>query len=185
MVAETKLERLAFVDELTGTMNKNALFSDFENIVIGEPVNTYVSLQSYKDRVETYIRKNKDHLTINKLCNNIQITKKELDELENILFTEGVAGTKEEFVQQYGKKPLGTFIRSITGLNEKSVNEAFSYFLQIGNLRADQMTFIRTIMSPTFFQYYFSNFFSYNVEFEVCYKLEITSFLLSDLEAKH
>ncbi|TBV26545.1 restriction endonuclease [Meridianimaribacter sp. CL38] len=120
---------------------------DLENITSREPVNTYVSLQSYKDRVEKYVRQNKNHLTIHKLCNNIQITKPELEELEKIMFTESVAGTKDEFIKQYGEKPLGAFIRSITGLNEQSVNEAFAEFLQIGNLRADQITFVRTIMS--------------------------------------
>lgn len=120
---------------------------DLDNVTAREPVSTYVSLQSYKDRVETYIRKNKDHLTINKLCNNIAITKDELNALEKMLFTESVAGTKEEFVKQYGEQPLGSFIRSITGLNEQTVNEAFADFLQTGNLRADQITFVRTIMS--------------------------------------
>ncbi|MCA0152910.1 DEAD/DEAH box helicase family protein [Winogradskyella vincentii] len=120
---------------------------DLENIVVGEPVKTYITLKSYKDRVETYIRKNKDHLTIHKLCNNIAITKDELNELEKMMFTESVAGTKEDFVKQYGEQPLGSFIRSITGLNEHTVNEAFADFLQTGNLRADQITFIRTVMS--------------------------------------
>lgn len=120
---------------------------DLENITSREPVATYVSLQSYKDRVESYIRKNSNHLTIHKLCNNIQITKAELDELEKILFTESVAGTKDEFIKQYGERPLGSFIRSITGLNEQAVNNAFADFLQTGNLRADQITFVRTIMS--------------------------------------
>lgn len=120
---------------------------DLENITSREPVSTYVSLQSYKDRVESYIRKNRSHLTIHKLCNNIQITKAELDELEKILFTESIAGTKDDFIKQYGERPLGAFIRSITGLNEQAVNEAFADFLQTGNLRADQITFVRTIMS--------------------------------------
>ena len=120
---------------------------DLDKITSREPVSTYVSLQSYKDRVESYIRKNKNHLTINKLCNNIAITKAELDQLEKILFTESVAGTKEDFVKQYGEQPLGSFIRSITGLNEQTVNEAFAEFLQTGNLRADQITFVRTIMT--------------------------------------
>ena len=121
---------------------------DYEGIEVREPVSqTYVSLQSYKDRVESYIRKNKNHLTIHKLSHNIPITQTELDVLEKILFTESVAGTKEQFVQQFGEKPLGTFIRSITGLEQSSLNEAFSDFLQVGNLRADQMTFIKTIIS--------------------------------------
>ena len=109
-----------------------------------------MSLQSYKDRVESYIRKNKNHLTTHKLYNNIPIAKSELDALEQIFFTESIAGTKEEFVQQYGEKPLGAFIRSIIGLEQSALNEAFAEFLQVGHLRADQMTFVKTIISyPT------------------------------------
>ena len=120
---------------------------DYEGIVAREPVQSYVNLQPYKDRVESYIRKNKNHLTINKLNKNIPITKAELNELEKMLFTDGVAGTKDEFVKEVGEKPLGAFIRSIIGLDEAAVNKAFAEFLQIGNLRADQITFVRTIMS--------------------------------------
>jgi len=122
-------------------------FIDHDNIVVKEPIQSYVSLQSYKDRVESYIQKNKNHLTIHKLSNNIAITKKELEILEKILFTEGIAGTKQQFVEQYGKRPLGAFIRSVTGLEKQALNEAFSEFLQVGNLRADQMTFVKTIVT--------------------------------------
>ena len=121
---------------------------DYEGIAVREIVSTsYVSLQSYKDRVESYIRKNKSHLTIDKLANNISITKSELNTLEKMLFTESVAGTKEDFITQYGERPLGAFIRSITGLEPTALNNAFSEFLQVGNLRADQMTFVKTIIS--------------------------------------
>jgi len=120
---------------------------DLDNIIIREPVDTYTNLKSYKDRVESYIRKNKDHLVIHKLRSNISITPPEIEELEKMLFTESVAGTKEEFVKQFGEKPLGAFIRSIVGLDQGAVNAAFSNFLQIGNLRADQMTFVNTIIS--------------------------------------
>ncbi|MEL6842914.1 MAG: type I restriction-modification enzyme R subunit C-terminal domain-containing protein, partial [Bacteroidota bacterium] len=76
----------------------------------------------------------------------IPITSRELEELESILFTEDVAGTREQFVKEYGEQPLGAFVRSIIGLDAKSVKEAFADFLQVGHLRADQMTFIQTIM---------------------------------------
>ena len=121
---------------------------DYDGIKTRGHVNTsYESLQSYKGRVESYIRKNNDHLTIQKLRNNIAVTKDELNAVENMLFTESVAGTKEQFIQQYGEKPLGAFIRSITGVDQTALNEAFADFLQIGELRADQMTFINTIIS--------------------------------------
>ena len=64
-----------------------------------------------------------------------------------MLFTESVAGTKEDYVKQYGEKPLGKFIRNIVGLDQVAANSAFSEFLQVGNLRADQMTFVNTIIS--------------------------------------
>ena len=121
---------------------------DYDGIKVRGDVNTsYESLQSYKDRVESYIRKNKDHLTINKLRKNIPITKQELNSIEEMLFTESVAGTKQQFVEQYGEKPLGAFIRSVTGLEQSVLNEVFANFLQVGELRADQMTFINTIIS--------------------------------------
>ena len=120
---------------------------DKENIVIREPVASYTNLKSYKDRVESYIRKNKDHLVIHKLRSNISITPSEVDQLEKMLFTESVAGTKEDYVKQYGEKPLGKFIRNIVGLDQVAANSAFSEFLQVGNLRADQMTFVNTIIS--------------------------------------
>jgi type I restriction enzyme R subunit len=53
-----------------------------------------------------------------------------------MLFTESVAGTKEQFVQQYGEKPLGAFIRSITGLEQSALNEAFADFLQVGRFKS-------------------------------------------------
>lgn len=86
-------------------------------------------------------------MTINKLRNNIPITKLELNSIEEMLFTESVAGTKQQFVEQYGEKPLGAFIRSVTGVEESVLNEAFANFLQVGELKANQMTFINTIIS--------------------------------------
>lgn len=104
-------------------------------------------LQSYKDRVESYIRKNKHHLTIQKLRSNTPITEEELQALETMLFDGQERGTKQEFIKEYGEQPLGVFIRAIVGLDIQAANEAFSEFIQKGNLKADQMTFIKNIIS--------------------------------------
>jgi type I restriction enzyme, R subunit len=66
--------------------------------------------------------------------------------LERILFDGEERGTREDYVKEYGDKPLGIFIRSIVGLDIRAANRAFSEFLQAGNLRADQMTFINNII---------------------------------------
>jgi type I restriction enzyme R subunit len=120
---------------------------DLDNITEEPLIEWSTKLQSYKDRVETYIRKNKNHITIQKLRTNIPITQSELVSLEDMLFDGNERGTKEEFVKEYGDQPLGKFIRSIVGLDIQAANEAFSEFLQRGNLRADQMTFMKNIIS--------------------------------------
>jgi type I restriction enzyme R subunit len=119
---------------------------DVEGVKEHNPLYNYVRLRPYKERVEAYIRKNKHHLVIAKLQNNQPITAQELDALEKLLFTEEGASSKEEFIQHYGEKPLGEFIRSIVGLSREALNEAFADFISMGNLNATQMTFIRTII---------------------------------------
>jgi len=106
-----------------------------------------MNAQPYRDRVEAYIRKNRHHLTISKLRNNAPITEAELQELERILFDGEERGTKADFVKEFGEQPLGVFIRSIVGLDIQAAKNAFGDFLQKGNLTADQITFVNTIIS--------------------------------------
>jgi type I restriction enzyme R subunit len=103
--------------------------------------------KSYRRRVESFIREHKHQLTISKLATNTPITAKELKLLEDILFDATERGTKEDFTKEYGEEPLGVFIRSIIGLDVKAAQTAFADFLQAGNLRADQMTFIQNIIT--------------------------------------
>jgi len=110
-------------------------------------IQTHVQLQSYRDRVESYIRKNKQHSTIKKLLNNEPITQTDIDKLEQILFDGDERGTKADFISEYGDRPLGGFIRSIMGMDKAAADTAFSSFLQAGNLEADQMTFIKQIIA--------------------------------------
>ena len=107
----------------------------------------YGNLQSYKDRVESYIRNNNDHLVIHKLKTNKPITQTEINTLEAILFDGKTLGTQQDYFDNYGDKPLGEFIRGIVGLDVSAAQAAFADFIQAGNLRADQMTFINSIIS--------------------------------------
>jgi type I restriction enzyme, R subunit len=73
--------------EYLDARNKVTVYSNFED-TIGtseesdiSPVIWSTRLQSYKDRVESYIRKNKHHITIRKLSSNEPITAAELEEL--------------------------------------------------------------------------------------------------------
>jgi type I restriction enzyme R subunit len=105
------------------------------------------ALPNYRLRVERFIRENKDHMTISRLYTNQPITLPELEQLEKILFDGGERGTKEDFQREFGTdKPLTVFIRSIVGLDVKAARTAFSDFLGVGRLSADQITFIDKII---------------------------------------
>jgi type I restriction enzyme R subunit len=107
---------------------------------------TYTSLQSYKDRVEAFIRKNKSHLVIDKLYKNLPITEKELEVLEAFLLKEALE-SKDRFTTEYGEQPLGKFVRNIIGLDIEVANQIFADFISQGNLNANQITFIQKIIT--------------------------------------
>jgi type I restriction enzyme R subunit len=47
---------------------------DEENTIIRDIIPNYTSMQSYRDRVESFVRKNNYHLVIHKLQSNEAIT---------------------------------------------------------------------------------------------------------------
>ena len=63
--------------------------------------------------------------------------------LEKILFDGAQRVTKEDFEKEFGHQPLGKFIRSILGMDASAAGKAFAEFLQAGNLRTDQMTYLQ------------------------------------------
>jgi type I restriction enzyme R subunit len=133
--------------ELSGAKPMYTNLQDSDAVTtVGEPLAGYSNV-IYKKRVERFIREHKENVTISKLSTNQPITVEELNSLERMLFDGTERGTKEDFVQKYGEQPLGQFVRSILGLDKAAANQAFADFLQVGNLRADQMTFIQNIIT--------------------------------------
>lgn len=108
-------------------------------------LDSYTNLQSYKDRVEAFIRKNKSHLVIDKLYKNIPITPKELELLEHFLMKEALE-SKDRFEKEYGNLSFGIFIRKIIGLDIEAANKHFSAFIQSENLTPNQITFVQKII---------------------------------------
>jgi type I restriction enzyme R subunit len=104
-------------------------------------------LDTYKRKVERYLKENNNHTTIYKIRNNLQITEKDIKELERMLFDQGSLGTKKQFVEAYGEQPLGRFIRSIVGLEAKVAKELFGKILENQTLNARQIKFMDTIIN--------------------------------------
>jgi type I restriction enzyme R subunit len=74
-------------------------------------------MRQYRLKVERIIRDNANHITINKLRMNRQITKMDLEELERLLFTAEELGNRERFEKVFGhQQSLGAFIRKLVVL---------------------------------------------------------------------
>ncbi len=101
-------------------------------------------LQNYKAKAEYYVRQHQDNLVIAKLKMNKPMTRKDIEELERILWNE--LGTKEEYTAEYGDKPLGEFVREIVGLDMNAAKEAFSEYLDKANLDSRQIYFVNQII---------------------------------------
>lgn len=105
-------------------------------------------MRQYRLKVERFIRDHSDHITINKLRMNRQITKQDLEELERLLFASEEVGGRESFEQGFGhQQNLGMFIRRLVGLDREAAIEAFGEFLQNSTYSATQIKFIEQIIS--------------------------------------
>jgi type I restriction enzyme R subunit len=124
-----------FEDEILGSVSEHPLVYGFND------------LEAYQRKVKQYLQEHQNHLIIHKIRNNVQITEAELKQLEEMLFSQGELGTREEFVRAYGEAPLGSFIRGIVGLEINAAKEAFGEILQGQNLNSQQIRFMDTIIN--------------------------------------
>ena len=130
------------------------VYTDFEDTISeGTPVDlpgfsNPEETRQYRLKVERFIRDHSQHITINKLRMNRQITRQDLEELERLLFTASEVGSRERFEKTFGdQRSLGALIRSLVGLDREAVSEAFGEFLHNTTYAAAQIRFIDQIIS--------------------------------------
>ncbi len=153
-LTQTKLEQIKneigvlmkYIENDNGVLFYSNIIDSELEVTINEPTFDVTAGGIYKDRVTKFIRENKDQLIIHKLFSNQPITETELEKLEEILFDGEKRGTPEDFKKAFGEQPLGAFIRSILGVDREAASQAFTNFIQTGELNADQITFIQQII---------------------------------------
>ena len=120
-----------FADELLSTEWKE---SELEND----------ELKNYKAKAEFYIRQHQDNIVIAKLKTNQPLTQVDVETLEEILWKE--VGTKQDYENEFGAKPLGELVREIVGLDMNAAKEAFSEYLTNTSLDSRQIYFVNQIV---------------------------------------
>lgn len=101
-------------------------------------------LKNYKAKAEFYVRNHQDVFAIAKLKTNKPLNNADISSLEEILWKE--IGSKEEYIAEYGEKPLGEFIREIVGLDMNAAKEAFADYLSDASLDSRQIYFVNQIV---------------------------------------
>lgn len=96
-------------------------------------------------KVRHFLQEHGDHITLQKLRRNEQLTKQDIEELERIFIEEGVADDSElEGIRSEGG--VGIFIRSLIGLDREAAKQVFSTFIDGKALTANQIEFIDLVI---------------------------------------
>lgn len=123
-------------------------YTHFEDLIVAEETNDSIynvnDLKNYRKKVEHYLNEHKDELSIYKLRNNKKLTKKDIENLEDILFNK--LGSPSDYEKEFGDTPVTKLVRKIVGLDRLAANEAFSELLNNENLNTNQIYFIKLII---------------------------------------
>lgn len=153
-VTEDDLERVRLalrnLIQYIDKKERKIVYTDFEDQIedideMSEMPET-TDWRDYRVEVNRFIQRHQDHITIQKIRKNKQITEKDIEELEKILFAEGHL-SKEEYEKEFGnERPLTLFIKEVLGMDHAAAREAFSEFLEGTTLNANQILFINQVI---------------------------------------
>lgn len=101
-------------------------------------------LKNYRKKVEYYLKEHKDQIAVYKLRNNKELTKEDMNSLEEIMWHE--LGTKADYEKEFKEMPLARLVRKIVGLDRTVANEIFSEFLNNESLNSKQIHFVELII---------------------------------------
>lgn len=94
--------------------------------------------ESFEAKATALLQQHQDHLAIQLLKRNKQLTAEDLAALEAMLLNAGDERVKLEWVKDRAGS-LGVFVRSLIGLDRDAVMEAFSQYLDESRFTADQI----------------------------------------------
>lgn len=99
----------------------------------------------FQMKAQDFLKRHLDHITIQKLRRNEQLTPHDLNELERIL-VEDVGASNVDLDEARAQGGLGLFVRSLVGLERDTAKAAFADFLAGRNMSANQIEFINLIV---------------------------------------
>ncbi|WP_067830340.1 DEAD/DEAH box helicase family protein [Nocardia inohanensis] len=128
------------------------VYSDFTD-TLGEVVErdmpemrSGTNVERYTAKARDYLRRQPDNLALRKVRSGKSLTPADLESLEKLLAHSG-AGEPEDMERAVANAHgLGRFIRSLVGLDQQAVQEAFAEFLGERTATASQIDFVNLVI---------------------------------------
>ncbi|HET7325722.1 MAG TPA: type I restriction-modification enzyme R subunit C-terminal domain-containing protein, partial [Nocardioidaceae bacterium] len=128
------------------------VYTDFEDelgqgsVVELPGVSVGTNWERFKAKARAYLRDHEDHVALQRLRRNKQLTSDDLTALEQMLVDSG-AGEKAHIARAKEESHgLGLFIRSLVGLDRTAATDAFSRYLAGSTYSAAQIDFVNLIV---------------------------------------
>ncbi len=131
---------------------KNRVYTDFEDeldeatsvTLRGTTVGT--NMERFRAKAAAYLREHEDHLALQRLRRNKQLTPEDLESLEGMLASSGLATHTDLATAADASGGLGLFIRSLVGLDRHAATQAFGVFLDGSRYTVEQVHFVNMIV---------------------------------------
>ncbi|WIE65584.1 DEAD/DEAH box helicase family protein [Curtobacterium sp. MCLR17_036] len=103
-------------------------------------------LERFRAKATAYLRQHEDHLALQRLRRNRQLTADDLDALEQMLLASGAGSKADIDLAAEEAHGLGSFIRSLVGLDREAALASFERFLDGSRFSVEQIRFIHLIV---------------------------------------
>jgi type I restriction enzyme R subunit len=148
-LARRRIRRLVrFVDKTQQAI----VYTDFKDeigdgtIVELPGVAVGTNWERFKAKARAYLKDHEDHLALQRLRRNKQLTSGDLSALEGMLIASG-AGSPDDIARAAEESHgLGLFIRSLVGMDRQAATEAFAHYLAGTSHSAAQIRFVEMIV---------------------------------------
>ncbi|GAB2991089.1 DEAD/DEAH box helicase family protein [Nocardioides montaniterrae] len=131
---------------------QSPVYTDFEDtleestLVDLPQVTSGMNWERFRAKAQTYLREHEEHLALQRLRRNKQLTAEDLESLAEMLVASG--GDQQVDLAWVTERAgaLGPFIRSLVGLDRAAAVEAFGGFLDESRFSVEQVRFVSLIV---------------------------------------
>ncbi|GAB3753500.1 DEAD/DEAH box helicase family protein [Yimella radicis] len=132
---------------------QNPIYTDFEDTLVDfkdielPQVTSGINWERFRAKAQAYLKEHEDHVALQRLRRNKQLTDDDLTSLGTMLVQAGGDdGVDIAWITERAGD-LGPFIRSLVGLDRAAANEAFATFLDDSKFSEPQIRFVSVIVN--------------------------------------